>query len=163
MDLGDRVVVFSQFKGPLIELEERLNRAGISAVRFDGDTPEKRKEEVRFDFDRSRCNAEGYEKKWQVVLANYKTGGVGLNFTDATQMVILDSEWNGGKEDQAFGRIDRMGQTEETTVHMLNIDGTIDSWMRDLVTSKREMVEGFETTADLAQALLAAIHAGEVM
>lgn len=163
MDLGDRVVVFSQFRGPLEELEKRLNAAGISAARFDGSSPEKLKEEIRIDFDRSRCNEPGYVKKWQVVLANYKSGGVGLNFTDATQMVMLDSEWNGGKEDQAMGRVDRMGQTEETTVHMLNIDGTIDTWLRDLVESKRDMVDGFESTASLAQSLLAAIHNGELM
>lgn len=163
MDLGDRVVVFSQFKDPLRELEARLNSAGISVVRFDGDTPQRIRDEVKIDFDRSRCNEPGYEKKWQVVLCNYKTGGVGLNFTDATQMVILDSEWNGGKEDQALGRVDRIGQTEESTVHLLNLDGTIDTWMRALIQDKRDMVDGFESTADVAQALMQAMLKGEVL
>lgn len=163
MELGDRVVVFSQFKDPLRELEARLRNAGISVVRFDGDTSATVRDQVKIDFDRSRCNVEGYEKKWQVVLCNYKTGGVGLNFTDATQMVILDSEWNGGKEDQALGRIDRIGQTEESTVHLLNIEGTIDTWMRALVQEKRDMVDGFESTADVAQALMQAMLKGEVL
>jgi len=163
MSLGDRVVVFSQFKDPLKELETRLNNAGISVVRFDGDTPQSIRDQVKVDFDRSRCNEEGYEKKWQVVLCNYKTGGVGLNFTDATQMIVLDSEWNGGKADQAYARVDRMGQTEETTVHLVSIDNTIDTWMNELVQEKRDMVEGFESTADLAQALLEAMKKGDVL
>ena len=163
MVLGDRVVVFSQFKGPLKELELRLNAAGISAVRLDGDTPENIRDQIKFDFDRSRCNVEGYEKKWQVVLCNFKTGGQGLNFNDATQMVILDEEWNAGKNDQAYGRMDRIGQTEETTVHVLRLEGTIDTWMQDLIQAKREMVDGFESSADLAQAFMQALGNGEML
>ena len=163
MGLGDRVVVFSQFKGGIKELEVRLNANGVKAIRLDGDTPEAVKDQIKFDFDRSRCNVEGYEKKWQVCLANYKTGGQGLNFNDATQMVILDSEWNGGKTDQAYGRMDRIGQTEETTVHTLMIEGTIDTWMADLVQEKRDIVDGFESTANLAQAFIQALQNGEML
>lgn len=163
MELGDRVVLFSQFKDPLIEIEQRLKNAGISVVRFDGDTPEHVKNAVKIDFDRSRCNEPGYEKKWQVVLANYKTGGVGLNFTDATQMVVLDAEWNPGKESQALGRIDRMGQTEETTVHVVEVEKTIDVWMRELIENKRDLVNGFEGTANLAQSLLSAMQSGDML
>jgi hypothetical protein len=65
---------------------------------YDGDTPESIREQVKADFNRSVVGDGPY--KWQVVLANYKTGGVGLNFTAATQMIILDEEWNPGKEEQ---------------------------------------------------------------
>lgn len=163
MELGERVVVFSQFKEPLKELEARLNAAGISTVRFDGDTPNEIRNQVKVDFDRKMCDQPGYEAKWQVVLCNYKTGGVGLNFTGATQMVILDREWNGGKEDQAYGRIDRMGQTEETTVHILNLERTIDTWMDNLIEDKRNMVNGFESTAELSSALLEAMTKGDMI
>ena len=163
MELGERVVVFSQFKGPLIELEKRLSAAGISVVRFDGDTPQAIRDEVKIDFDRSRCRENGREPKWQVVLANYKTGGVGLNFTDCTQTIILDSEWNGGKEDQALGRTDRIGQTEESTVHILEVDRTIDTWMRALIDDKRNLVDGFESTANLALAYMDDVAAGKTM
>lgn len=153
MTIGERVVVFSQFKEPLKELEKRLDAAGISVVRFDGDTPQDIRDQVKRDFDRKFCDAEGYEPKWQVVLCNYKTGGVGLNFTGATQMIVLDQEWNPGKENQAFGRIDRMGQTEETTVHVLQIERTIDTWMHNLVEEKRDMIDGFDTANNLQQML----------
>ena len=163
MALGDRVVVFSQFKPPLIELEKRLNAVGISVVRFDGDTPNSVKEEIKKDFDRSRCNEPGYEKKWQVVLANYRVGGQGLNLNDATQMILLDSEWNPGKRDQAEARMDRIGQTEESIVHKLSVEHTIDTWLDTLVTDKEGMVEGFEASANLAQALLEAIRNDEML
>jgi len=157
MTNGDRVVVFSQFKGPLAELERRIDKAGIKVVRYDGDTPDYLRNEIQMDFDRKFCDAEGYEKKWQVCLANYKTGGMGLNFNGARQIIILDEEWNAGKRDQAYGRIDRMGQTEENNVHVLRLQRTIDIWMSSLIQQKEEMVEGFESDMSTQQLLRQAI------
>lgn len=163
MELGERVVLFSQFKEPLAELELRLTAAGISVARFDGDTPEALRAEIKTDFNRTYCDQPGYEKKYQVILCNYKTGGVGLNFTSATQMIILDEEWNPGKRDQAYNRIDRIGQTEETTVHILRIPRTVDSWMAALIHEKEQMIGGFEAESSLAQAMLEALKNGDML
>lgn len=150
-DEGERVVVFSQFKQPLIELERRLKAAGIKAIRYDGDTSKAQAQEIQLDFDRKTV---GLIPKWEVVLCHYKKGGVGLNLTAATQTIILDEEWNPGKEDQAEGRTDRMGQTEETTVHVLRVKDSIDEWMAQLIAQKKQMIEGFEMHADLQQQLM---------
>ena len=123
-----------------------LKDEGIRAVRFDGSTPEHIRAEVKTNFNKAR----GEEAKWDVVLANYKSGGVGLNFTACTHMVMLDQEWNPGKEDQTIARIRRIGQDQQTFVHILDIPGGIDRWMRGLIDAKREMIEGFnEVQADL--------------
>ena len=150
-DLGDeRIVVFSQFKQPLKELERRLTEAGYSVVRYDGETPEHIRQEAQLDFDRKTM---GDKPKYQIMLANYKAGGVGLNFTGATQAIILDREWSPGKEGQALGRIDRIGQTEETTVHVIRVKNSIDIWLDNLIAQKKEMIEGFETEIDMTQSL----------
>lgn len=163
MELGARVVVFSQFKGPLAELEKRLTEAGIKVARYDGDTPQHKRDEIEIDFDRKFCDEPGYVKKYQVLLANYKTGGTGLNFTGATETIILDEEWNPGKADQAFGRTDRLGQIEETRVTILRLKNSIDDWMVELNKQKQEMIEGFEqSTVDLANELLNAMKGGTV-
>lgn len=148
---GERAVVFSQFKGPLRELERRCKAAGISVCRFDGDTPDDVRDEIRKDFDRKICDAEGYEPKYQVVLANYRSGGVGLNFDGATQTIILDREWNSGKEEQAFARTQRISQTEETTVHIIEMENTIDTWLSALIAHKKNIVDGFESEAEMVQ------------
>lgn len=158
---GERVVVFSQFKGPLRELERRLKEADISVVRFDGDTDQDTRIQVKRDFDRKYASETDY--KWQVVLCNYKTGGVGLNFTAATQMIILDEEWNVGKNEQAYARIDRMGQTEETAVHILRLSNTVDAWMAALIENKRNMVDGFEESAEMQAELLRKMQNGEML
>lgn len=151
---GDRVVLFSQFKQPLIEIERRCREAGISVVRLDGDTSSYTAEQIRSDFDRkTMINNPGYAPKWQVILANYKSGGVGLNFTDCTQTIILDEEWNPGSRDQAYARTYRIGQTEETTVHVLRVEDSIDQWMAMLMEQKQLMVDGFEADIELMTAL----------
>ena len=167
-EFGSRVVVFSQFKGPLAELERRLKLAGISVVRFDGDTPQAIRDQAKLDFDRKYCEQPDYNNgqsyKWQVILCNYKTGGVGLNFTAATETIILDKEWNPGKEDQAFGRTDRLGQTEHTNVHIIRIEKTIDAWMDDINEQKANLIAGFNEVAEpLSTQLLDALKSGDIL
>lgn len=162
--LGARVAVFSQFKGPLEELERRCRNAGISVVRFDGDTPDAVAEEAKRDFDRRYADQEGYNYKWQVILANYRKGGVGLNFTSVTETIILDEEWNPGKQEQAYGRTDRIGQTQENNIHIIRIPRTIDSWMVALNEEKANLIQGFEaTTGNLADNLLDALKNGDIL
>ena len=161
-ETGSRVVVFSQFKPPLAELEQRLKSAGIDVVRFDGDTPQKIRDEAKIDFDRKYTPGTDY--KWQVILCNYRTGGVGLNFTAATETIILDREWNPGKEDQALARTNRIGQTEETNVHVIRLANTIDVWLDNLISEKADLIAGFnDTTKDLGEELLKAMQSGEMM
>ena len=152
-DEGDRVVVFSQFKEPLIEIERRLRLAGIKAIRYDGDTPDHVRQEIQIDFDRKHQSSDK-PYRWDVVLCNYKSGGVGLNLNAATQTVILDEEWNPGKVSQAYGRTDRLGQTEETIVHVLRVKDTIDSWLHSIIAQKARMIEGLDTQLDIEQELL---------
>ncbi len=137
-----RQVVFSQFKTALAELEIRLTAAGLRVVRFDGDTPKALREEVKSNFNRRM----GEEPRWDVVLANYKTGGTGLNFTAITATHILDEEWNPGKRNQAYGRSNRMGQTEENEVFVWRIPGTIDTWMSNTIQRKEQLIDGFTET-----------------
>lgn len=167
-DLGARIVVFSQFKGPLKELERRCNEAGIKVVRFDGDTPQSIRDQVKQDFDRKFCEDENYNNgqgyKWQVLLANYKTGGVGLNFTAATETIELDAEWNPGKQDQAYGRTDRLGQTEHTNVHRLRLLNSIDVWMDAINEEKAQLIDGFNAVAEpLSNQLLDALKSGDIL
>lgn len=147
----ERVVIFSQFKKPLAELERRCVEAGIKVARLDGDTPQNVRDEIMADFDVT-VTPDREKAKWDVVLCNYKVGGVGMNLTAATQMIILDEEWNPGKRDQAYDRIHRMGQDKPVTIHVLRDQGTVDNWLAKIISDKEDLVEGFHEAADgLAQ------------
>jgi SNF2 family DNA or RNA helicase len=95
--------------------------------------------------------------------ALYKACAEGVNFNAATMMVILDDEWNPGKNDQAYGRIDRMGQTKETQVHIIRVEKTIDDWMAEINESKKEVIQSFESEVNVAVALRDAIRSGGIL
>lgn len=154
---GERVILFSQFKSTLQELERRL---GSKSVRYDGDSSDSLKSAIELDFDPKTCDPSN--PRWKVVLCNYKSAGEGLNFHSATHEVILDSEWNPGKRDQAYGRIHRMGQTRETTVHVIQVEPSVDSWMASLVEEKEGMIAGFESEASLFRRAYDALMNGEM-
>ncbi len=144
---GNRVVIVSQFKEVLIEFCRRQNGENnehVICARFDGDTSDEDREAIRQDFD----PAYDHEVKFQNVAVNYKTGGVGLNLTKASAMVILDEYWNSSGNNQMFGRIDRLGQTKETSVHILRLDSSIDHWMAQLIEQKRNIIENFDAAND---------------
>ena len=164
---GKRQVVFSQFKTALAELERRLKALGIRAVRYDGDTPADLRTEIKSNFYAKKAEV----PKWDIVLANYKTGGTGLNLTAATVTHVMDEEWNPGKRNQAYARTHRMGQAFETEVYVWRITRSIDTWMAKTIQRKEKIVEGFNaaTAADLSNAetdagtLLEAIKTGEII
>jgi SNF2 family DNA or RNA helicase len=160
IESGEKVVLFSQFKNPLHELHRRLNGAildndkAVSSVILDGSTSDYTKEEIKNDFD---AMVNSTHDKFDIVLCNYRVGGQSLNFTAAAHTIILDEEWNPGKRDQAYARTDRMGQTRDTTVHLLrcvseDMGGTmlIDEFMAGLMDEKENLVEGFESTAKIS-------------
>jgi SNF2 family DNA or RNA helicase len=145
---GASVVVFSQFKAPLSVLRARCESAGITACVLDGSTSQAERDAIITDFDRRHTSDD--KARWQVCLANYRVGGVGVTLTRATELIMLDSEWSHGREEQATDRVHRIGQTENVTIHKIVMKGTIDSWLEEIVTAKKNLVSGFDTAMDFS-------------
>lgn len=162
LEQGHRQVVFSQFRTALEEFEKRLKKAGIRVVRFDGSTPNKLRNEIKNNFYR----AKGETPKWDVVLVHYRTGGTGVNLTAATITHMLDEEWNDGKKQQAKARTRRIGQTEPSKVLIYRIPKTVDTFMANLIATKRRMAEGLRrtmTNEELIRKVGEAIQNGEML
>jgi SNF2 family DNA or RNA helicase len=137
----ERVVVFSQFKAPLYELQRRLVAKGISVAMATGDQTDRQKQLVRDDFDLKTAPA---NPRYQICLATYKAFGTGINLNGARHVVIVDDEWNPGMEDQAIGRIDRMNSVDQANVHIFRVTDSVDDYMAALLDEKRDVVNGFE-------------------
>lgn len=146
---GKRSVVFSQFKTALVALEKRLVAEGIKVARFDGDTPAEMRNLIKKDFKRTNDEADEAPARFDVVLCNYKTGGVGLTLTRATYMLKLDEEWNPGKKDQSTARIWRIGQTEKVLIETLRVKSSVDMWMKTLIEMKQSIVSGLDEELDM--------------
>lgn len=147
MEEEERVIVFSQFKAPLYEMHERMQKAGYSSCMATGDQMDYHKEQVKKDFDLKTAGkgkvGEQDGPKWSVCFATYKAFGTGINLNAARHMIILDDEWNAGMEDQAIGRIDRMNSTDQANVHIFRVKNSIDDFMAALIEEKRGITEGF--------------------
>ena len=141
----DRIVLFSQFKAPLYELKSRIENSGYRVCILDGDTKSKDRDTIAKDFD-ARYTPNRNDSKWDVVLCNYRVGGTGLNLTAATQLIVLDEEWNPGKREQAYDRIHRIGQENPVTIHVVRNEKTIDDWLAEIMARKEAMVDGFNST-----------------
>lgn len=153
---GERAVLFSQFKEPLQILQSRL---GSRSVVYDGSTRHEVRNQIQLDFD---VKTAPREPQWDVVLCNYQAAGEGLNLNCASQMFILDEKWNPAYMTQAYGRIDRLGQTRDTTINTYRVEDTIDEWMAALIATKGDMINGFEQSADVMRDMYQALRDGEL-
>lgn len=144
-DPTNACIVFSQFKPGLKELARRLNNLGIRAVVMDGDTSKPMREQIKQDFDSKYTPIDSPQRRWDVVLANYKVGGTGLNLSRTNNTIILDEEWNPGMIDQAYGRNNRLDSVRPSYVHVPQVKATSDRKMRNIIMGKANMIQGFDT------------------
>mmetsp|Transcript_49794 Transcript_49794/g.42004 ORF Transcript_49794/g.42004 Transcript_49794/m.42004 type:complete len:122 (+) Transcript_49794:2741-3106(+) len=73
------------------------------------------------------------------MLATYKVGGVGLNLTNANNVILADMWWNPSVEDQAVDRTHRLGQEKEVNVYKLMVEDTIEFKILKLQEKKKNM------------------------
>jgi non-specific serine/threonine protein kinase len=68
-----------------------------------------------------------------------KSGGTGLNLTEACHVVHFDRWWNPAVEDQATDRAFRIGQIRNVLVHKFVTSGTLEERIDDLIHSKKQV------------------------
>lgn len=73
-----------------------------------------------------------------VLLLSLKFGGKGLTIIEATHVLLVEPSLNPGVEEQAIGRIHRIGQTNKTYVHHFIINDTIEEKIKQLKETKSQ-------------------------
>lgn len=127
---GRKVLVFSQFAELLKRVAPRLDAAGFRYCHLDGSTPAK---ERRVLVDRFQAG------ETDVFLLSLKAGGIGLNLTAASEVILLDPWWNPAVEDQAADRAHRIGQTEAVTIYRLVTRQTVEEAILAMHETKRDL------------------------
>jgi len=61
---------------------------------------------------------------------------VGLNLTMASKVIMIDPWWNSASEQQAFCRVFRIGQREETFMSRLCVKNTVDQTLINMQDRK---------------------------
>lgn len=135
---GEKVLVFSQFVGALEEMEKILAIRGFYYEKIYGDTRDRVTPIERFQ----------KSKDISVFLISLKAGGVGLNLTAASNVILLDDWWNPAVEDQAFARAHRIGQNQNVMVFRFICKNTIEEKVLQLQEKKRETIDLFNSAGD---------------
>lgn len=117
--LGECAVVVSNSAKTLDMLAALFSPLGLTVLRLDGQTPVQERQALvtRFNSEKSPEN---------VFLLSTKAGGVGLNLTGASRLILFDSDWNPALDLQAMARIWRPGQTKQCHIYRLVTAGTVD-------------------------------------
>lgn len=118
---GRKALVFARSRRVLTMLEPLLQLWGMSYCRLDGDAAAETRMPLvhRFQTDDTL----------RVCLLTTQVGGVGLNLTAASVVVLMDPSGNPALDAQAMDRVHRVGQTRHVCVYRLVTCGTVEEKM----------------------------------
>lgn len=71
-----------------------------------------------------------------VLVTSLKTSGEGLNLTAASNVIIVDPDWNPTIEQQGIDRAHRFGQEREVTIYRMIVEKSIETKLRELHEKK---------------------------
>ncbi|KAL6059638.1 DNA repair and recombination protein RAD26-like [Balamuthia mandrillaris] len=112
-------------------LEAVLRKERYIYSRLDGSTPIKDRQPIIDQFNRN-------PNKF-IFLISTKAGGLGLNLTAASIVVVFDPNWNASHDLQAQDRVYRLGQTKDTAIFRLVSAGTIEEFMYQRQIYKQQL------------------------
>lgn len=136
IDGGQKLIVFCFLKEVVAALKQEFR----DAVTVTGDDNDRQKQWAvdRFQTDDS-C---------RLIILNYKSGGVGLTLTAASNVLFVEFPWTAADCNQAEDRAHRNGQKNAVNcVYLLGKD-TIDEYMYNLIQTKRNISDGVTGTED---------------
>ena len=139
IDGGQKLIVFCFLK----EVVQAIKQEFRDAVSVTGDDNDRQKQWAvdRFQTDES-C---------RLIVLNYKSGGVGLTLTAASNVLFVEMPWTAAACNQAEDRAHRNGQKNAVNCVYLLGKGTIDEYIYNLIQQKREISNGVTGTDEDTQ------------
>lgn len=129
---GNKVIIFSQYVDEGVsKLEKLLEPYGVAKI-VGGQTDAVRRNEI-----------EKFKKRKDipVLIASVRSGGEGLNLTEASYVVHFDHWWNPAVMWQAEDRVHRRGQTKGVNIYSYWMKNTIDERIRQKLREKGILFE----------------------
>lgn len=148
---GQKLIVFTQFRGVLDCLRSRFIGAGLPVIELHGDTPKAHRQEV--------VNRWTNYPDPAIILCMTQVAGVGLNMIAARTIFFVDKLFVPGLNEQAISRAHRIGQdkTQPVTVYEFIAKGTIEHRVEQILRTKvklfKNVIEGVGVVRKLLQAL----------
>jgi SNF2 family DNA or RNA helicase len=130
-DMGSaRMIVISQYAKTLEWLQPRLP---VPSILYTGALNSTQRDAAvqRFRSGHEPC----------VLLMSMKAGGVGLNLSEATHVVVFDRWWNPAVEQQAIHRGHRFGRTERLLVYRFKVTDTVEERIVALLQQRSDLFD----------------------
>ena len=130
----NKCVVFCHFKMEIQYMAQKLAAQKIKYGIISGDVPmDIRKEIISND-------------SYKVLLIQINAGGTGLNLQNYKELFISSPHWNPSVEEQAVGRLYRIGQDDAVTINRIimlrnNKKLTIDQRIQEVQEGKPELIK----------------------
>jgi SNF2 family DNA or RNA helicase len=131
-DPDTRIIVFTQHI-PMIDLLAKIfHLEGWTVATYCGRNSEEEK----------KNHIEAFQQgKISILLATISSGGVGLNLTAGSRVLIVDPWWNDALLRQADSRIFRIGQQKDCHVAILIGEGSVEEYMKMLQHGKAHEID----------------------
>lgn len=129
-----KILIFSGFTKVLDLVEEFLALKGgggkdFRSIRLDGRTGRARRNLGIRLFNK-------VDSEYRIMLISTRAGGLGINLATASDVILLDQDWNPQITLQAEARAHRIGQTNPVTVYKLVSQGTVEEQMMGRIQKK---------------------------
>jgi SWI/SNF-related matrix-associated actin-dependent regulator 1 of chromatin subfamily A len=131
-----KVIVFTTFTDGLKRHKQAF---GDAAVTIAGENSAEERLEAVDRFQR--------DPGVRVAICNLIAGGVGITLTAGTHVIFQDLDWVPANHRQAEDRAYRLGQSEPVTVDYILADGTLDSFIAELLAAKLRLIDAVEGEA----------------
>ncbi|KAI1633998.1 P-loop containing nucleoside triphosphate hydrolase protein [Biscogniauxia mediterranea] len=126
----DKIIVFTHFSESSEIVGHLLRELDIKFAYFFGRLTQRQRDEIVTDFDDM--------PELKVLIISIKCGGEALQLTSANRVIILEPWWNMCVEEQAFGRVFRIGQEKETHLMRILMRGSIETKIDELQKKKAQ-------------------------
>ena len=126
LEQDKKVVVFGGYKEPLDILQKHY---GDRCVKIDGSVAAQKRDDLIQRFkNNENCT---------VFLGNMIAAGVGINLTNASDVIFLNFPFTPADLEQAVDRLHRIGQKSCVNVYYTICEDSIDTYIYDIIADKR--------------------------
>ncbi|XP_052088062.1 SWI/SNF-related matrix-associated actin-dependent regulator of chromatin subfamily A containing DEAD/H box 1A-like isoform X5 [Mytilus californianus] len=134
---GEKVLIFSQFTMLMDIMEKFLKQEKHKYLRLDGQTPVTERQDLidKFSNDDSLF----------IFMLSTRAGGMGINLTAASTVILHDIDFNPYNDKQAEDRCHRVGQTREVSIIRLISKDTVEEAMLRCAQEKLKLEKDITT------------------
>lgn len=116
---NEKVVVVSNFTSTLDDVHDLAQTRKWPSLRLDGSVPAEKRMNLVKHFNTPT-------DPFFIMLLSAKAGGVGLNLTGGSRLILMEPDWNPATDAQAMGRVWREGQTKPVFIYRMLSHGTVE-------------------------------------